>query len=106
MTPLQHRCLEAIKRLTIDGVTPNYQMIMDDLGLPGKASVHRLVHALRDQGVIDFLPGRARTIKVVDSGLQGLALDKIAKVALKVHQTHHKPSLRDFRTAIYYAVTK
>jgi SOS-response transcriptional repressor LexA len=47
-------------------VSPSYGEIVAALGLAGKDSAHRLVHSLRERGYIDFLPGQARSIRLVE----------------------------------------
>lgn len=106
MTPKMQKTLEAIQRLTVDGVPPSFDELREDLGLANKSGVHRLLHGLRDHGIIDFLPGRARSIRIINPDLQGLALDKLALAASLVSRNKTNPTMRDFRQAFYRAVTQ
>lgn len=62
----QRDCL-AFLRSEIDrtGVTPSYEEIMIHLGLKSKSGVHRLIHALRAKGRVQFLDHRARSLRVL-----------------------------------------
>lgn len=65
MSPQEHRCLETIRRLSADGVSPSYDEIRLHLGLASKCGVHRLVSALVAKGHLVQIEGRARSLKVV-----------------------------------------
>jgi SOS-response transcriptional repressor LexA len=65
VTEAQARMLSAIQRLTVDGVSPSYQELMDDQGLHSKSNVSRIIHALHAQGRIQFCARSSRTIEVI-----------------------------------------
>lgn len=71
LTPMQARTLAAVKRLTLDGVPPSYDEIRPDLGLQSNSGVLRLLRGLKERGVVDFIPHRARTVRLVGE-LDGL----------------------------------
>lgn len=76
ITYRQRETLDAIKRLTVDGVPPTYQALADELGLVSKGSVHRLVGQLTERGFIER--GRHyQSISVVGAEFSPAALDKL-----------------------------
>ena len=78
MTRRQAECLAAIKRLTANGIPPSYEQIMREMGLTSKSPVHRLVHALKERGVLAVTPNRARTIAVRDEHAEAIPFDAMA----------------------------
>lgn len=54
------------KRLKEDEVGPNYEEISKAMGMSSKSGVHRIVYALKERGFIDFIPKRARSIRVLE----------------------------------------
>jgi repressor LexA len=84
LTPVQAKCLDAIKRLTRDGMPPSYEELQRALGLRSKSNVHRLIHALEARGAITLKPESARSIRVLDD-LEGL----------ERHTTEHLRAMRD-----------
>jgi SOS-response transcriptional repressor LexA len=70
MTGLTKRQTEALAfiRSYIErkGFSPSYEDIMDGLGAPSKQWVHDMVRRLAEKQVITFLPGRARSIKLIE----------------------------------------
>lgn len=67
MTPRQKDLIDVIKRLTVDGVPPTYGEMSQAMGT-GKGNIHRILHDLRDLGLVDFNPGHHRTVHVVEPG--------------------------------------
>lgn len=82
MTPQQKRCLDAIERLTKDGVPPSYDELKDELGLASKSGVHRLIHALAGRGYIALSPGRYRTMQVVTRQAEEVPFNRLAAAAM------------------------
>lgn len=68
LTPEQARCLEVIQAFLDRGVSPSYDEVRAVLGLQSKAGVNRLVVALEERGFLVRLPGRARSLRLVDAG--------------------------------------
>lgn len=81
MTPAQQRCLDAIERLSVDGVPPSFEELRLHLGLGSKAGVHRLVHALADRGYITITPDRKRSIQLVTREAESVPFDRMAHAA-------------------------
>lgn len=71
LTPPQADALNAIRKLSRAGVSPSFEELKVELALASKNSVVRLVRALKDRGLIDYLPYRARSIRIVGE-LEGL----------------------------------
>lgn len=51
---------------THGGASPSYAEIGKALGLASKSGVHRLMYGLADRGAIRVMPGRARSITIVE----------------------------------------
>lgn len=62
----QGRTLEAIRKLTRGGVPPSYAELQEELGIASRGGVHRLLHALKDRGLVTFEFGRARSLRIID----------------------------------------
>lgn len=74
MTPKQNLALEFIKKyMEIKGYAPSYQNIAQGLNLKSKSNVHRLVHALNEQGVLELDPHKIRSLKIVDKSVQAIS---------------------------------
>lgn len=73
LTPQQRRTLDIICSRTVDGVPPTFDEIRTDLGLASKSGVHRLLNGLQERGAITYVPGRGRSIRVLDD-VEGLEL--------------------------------
>lgn len=66
LTPVQARALLAIERLIAElGFAPSYAEIGAAAGMTSRSSVNRVVCALHERGFINFHPGRARSISIV-----------------------------------------
>lgn len=66
LTPPQARALDAIKRLTRDGVPPSYRQLGEELGMASQSAVHRLIVRLRDRGFVAFEPRKARSLRITE----------------------------------------
>lgn len=68
LTKRQHDALDIIEEyIERERQSPSFEDIKNALGIASKSSVVRLVRALKDRGMIDFLPHRARSIVVLVS---------------------------------------
>ena len=54
--------------IRMHGYAPTVREIMDGVGLASTAAVQYHLEKLRDSGVITWIPGRARTIRVLEEG--------------------------------------
>ena len=67
LTAQQASCLEVIRiYLEAEGISPSYDDITEALQLKSKAGAHRLVAILEARGHINRLPGRSRSISLVE----------------------------------------
>ena len=61
--------LDFIKAYTkLYGVSPSYQVIANGIGLRSKANIHRIVHALQDEGRLVLRAYKFNSIRVLDRG--------------------------------------
>lgn len=68
MTGLTHplrKCLDAIDKLTVDGVPPSYDELAGELGLSSKSGINRLVTELEGRGYVRRQPGVARSLEII-----------------------------------------
>ena len=66
ITKRQHDVLRFIRSYTSEnGYCPNYDEIMQGIGLKSKSGVNRLVLELEQRGFVRRLAGRSRAIEVV-----------------------------------------
>jgi repressor LexA len=67
MTERQKMVLEFIELyIKMKGFPPSYMDIATGLNLRSKSNIHRLVHDLKDKGLLQIKPHMVRSIKVVD----------------------------------------
>ena len=67
MTRQQAATLDFLRaQIGATGVCPSYDEIKDHLGLATKSCVNRLVKQLEERRLIRRMPGRARSIEVID----------------------------------------
>jgi len=71
VTEVERKCLDAVLHLSRRDVAPTYAELADALGC-GKTSVYRAVHSLIEQGFVEKIPGKARSVRVVRSTGIGL----------------------------------
>lgn len=87
MTPKQKECLDAIRDLTVDGVSPSYDEIKDRLGLASKGTVHALIQALMKDGWIVASPYRRRTLRLAPQTIiQGLKRDELIDLRRQINR--------------------
>ena len=74
MTPKQKLVLDFIKTyVEIKGFAPSYANIAQGIGLKSKSNIHRLVHELKKQGLLDLKPHLVRSINVRESTVDEVA---------------------------------
>lgn len=75
MTKRQHETLTFIEAfIDANGYSPSFQEVKDHLGLASKSGVHRIVHALKDRGLLRLHTGhRHRSIALGPDEEQALA---------------------------------
>jgi SOS-response transcriptional repressor LexA len=66
LTPMQAKALKAVAHLTSElGVAPSYSELCQELGLVSKGGVMRLLYALRERGAVEFIPQKARSVRII-----------------------------------------
>lgn len=66
MTPRMQQAVDAIRRLTVDGVSPSYSELAAELGLTTKSGAFRIVQLLRKRGLVTVTDGARRSIKLLE----------------------------------------
>lgn len=62
-TPRQKQAYDFIRSfIDKEGYGPSYQEIGEALGITSRSSIHRIVHGLKERGLIELIPNRARCI--------------------------------------------
>lgn len=86
MTPRMRECLDAIRRLTVDGVPPSYEELAAELGIASKSNVTRLIHQLRRDGFVTFNAHRARSVEIVGDAdhLDTLSTDALIAIERRI----------------------
>jgi len=71
MTERQLDVLNFIKDfIKVKGFSPSYTDIAKGLGMSSKSNIHRLVHSLREQGLLKMKPYMVRSLQPVDNTIQ------------------------------------
>jgi repressor LexA len=74
MTERQKMVLDFIQTfIKMKGFAPSYAEIAQGLGMRSKSNIHRLVHVLRERGLLQVKPHMIRSLKVVDNTVKELA---------------------------------
>ena len=66
LTPVHDETLEAIRRLTVDGVAPTQKALRIALGLKFNKTLQARLTALVEKGAITMVPAKARSIRIVE----------------------------------------
>ena len=71
MTERQKMVLDFINLyIKMKGFPPSYMDIATGLNLRSKSNIHRLVHDLKDKGLLAVKPHMVRSLKVIDKSVQ------------------------------------
>jgi len=74
MSPKQQLVYDFIRAyVRLHGVPPSYAVIARGLGLKSKANIHRVIHILKDEGLLVIRPYKFNSIKLVDRSVRGVA---------------------------------
>ncbi len=87
MTPRMQQAVDAIRRLTVDGVPPTYDELAADLGFKSRSAAFRIVKLLQERGLVTTHGGGTkRSIKLVEgpprSEMETWSDEEIARVQL------------------------
>lgn len=70
MTERQKMVLDFVNTyIRIRGYPPSYQEIAKGLNMTSKSNIHRLVHTLKEQGLIKLKPHVVRSMEVIDKSV-------------------------------------
>ncbi len=61
-----NQTLAAIRRLTVRGVPPTYNELARELGIASRSGAHRRLMALRLAGLVDWVPGRRGSLRIIE----------------------------------------
>lgn len=71
MTERQKMVLDFIELyIKMKGFPPSYMDIATGLNLRSKSNIHRLVHELKNKGLLQIKPHMVRSLKVIDKTVQ------------------------------------
>lgn len=73
MTERQKLVLDFIQTfIKMKGFAPSYAEIAQGLGMRSKSNIHRLVHTLREKGLLQVKPHMIRSLKVIDTSVDNV----------------------------------
>ena len=97
LTTRQAQCLSIIEtRIKQTGLCPSFDEIAGGLGIRSKSNVNRLLNGLEERGKIRRLPGRARSIALIETDVARIN-PEIARL-VKSYQAEEK--IDKFDTAV------
>lgn len=67
LTPRMAECLQAIRDLTKDGVSPTISELQVKLHEPNRSSLHRVLCQLQERGFIDWIRRKSRSIRIINA---------------------------------------
>jgi SOS-response transcriptional repressor LexA len=75
-------CLDAVLRLTTDGVPPSWAELGEVLSLKSRSGVTRVLRQLQARGYVDWMPEHARSLTLVHDGhdLSRFPTDELLKI--------------------------
>lgn len=91
-TKEQARTLEAIRALSVDGVSPSYRELMAELGHKSVSRIHVLLSGLKDRGLVAFDYNRPRSMRIIEP-VQAIDLKALSKEQLTTLRTRIETEL-------------
>ena len=82
-TPQMAEILAVIERLTADGVPPSWSEIGREINL-APSNVHGILLRMKERGLVDWSPRRARSLRVIDPAVDYSALP--TETLLRIHR--------------------
>jgi len=74
MTKREQLVFDFIKAyVRLHGIPPSYEVIAKGLGLKSRSNIHRIVHNLKDDGLIETKPHKFHAIRIVDKSAKEMA---------------------------------
>jgi SOS-response transcriptional repressor LexA len=73
--PEKHKLvLDFIKAyIKLHGVAPSYSVIAKGLSMKSKSNIHRIIHKLKDEGLVAVKPYQFNSIRVIDRSVREVA---------------------------------
>jgi SOS-response transcriptional repressor LexA len=73
--PEKHKLvLDFIKAyMKLHGVSPSYAVIAKGLSMKSKSNIHRIIHRLKDEGLVAVKPYQFNSIRVIDRSVREVA---------------------------------
>ena len=65
---LVYEFLQAYSRM--HGMPPSYEVVAKSLGLSAKSNIHRIVHRLKDEGLITVKAYKFHSVKLIDRSVE------------------------------------
>jgi hypothetical protein len=59
--------------IKLHGVAPSYTVIAKGLGMKSKSNIHRIIHKLKDEGLVAVKPYQFNSIRVIDKSVREVA---------------------------------
>jgi len=59
--------------IKIHGVSPSYAVIAKGLSMRSKSNIHRIIHKLREDGLVAIKPYQFNSIRVIDRSIREVA---------------------------------
>jgi SOS-response transcriptional repressor LexA len=59
--------------IRLHGVAPSYAVIARGLGMKSKSNIHRIIHKLKDEGLVAVKPYQFNSIRVIDRSVREVA---------------------------------
>lgn len=59
--------------IKIHGAPPSYQIIANGLGMRSRSNMHRIVHRLEEEGLLETKPRKYLSIRVVDRSVKEIS---------------------------------
>jgi SOS-response transcriptional repressor LexA len=59
--------------IRLHGVAPSYAVIAKGLGMKSKSNIHRIIHKLKDEGMVAVKPYQFNSIRIIDRSVRKVA---------------------------------
>jgi SOS-response transcriptional repressor LexA len=59
--------------IKLHGVAPSYSVIARGLNMRSKSNIHRIIHKLKDEGLVTVKPYQFNSIRVIDRSVREVA---------------------------------
>jgi len=74
LQPKHQLVLDFIKAyIKLHGVAPSYSVIARGLGMKSKSNIHRIIHKLKEDGLLTIKPYQFNSIRLIDRSVREIA---------------------------------